>query len=108
MPYGPDKVRLTIAVDHELNDKLEKLSKAMHVSKTVLVINLVEGNIDNYARVWNVVKNPDQLDKLIVALSKQNKDTRELRKIRKQIKENPELVDETSELFEELTKKKKK
>ena len=50
MPYGPDKVRLTIAVDHELNDKLEKLSKAMHVSKTVLVINLVEGNIDNYAR----------------------------------------------------------
>lgn len=83
MPYGPDKVRLTIAVDHELNDKLEKLSKAMHVSKTVLVINLVEGNIDNYARVWNVVKNTDQLDKLIVALSKQNKDTSKLKKIKR-------------------------
>lgn len=108
MPYGPDKVRLTIAVDHDLNDKLDKLSKAMHLSKTALVISLVENNIDNYANMWKLIKNPDGLDKLIVALSKQNKDTKELRKIRKQIKENPKLVDETSELFEDLTKKKKK
>ena len=108
MPYGPDKVRLTIAVDHDLNDKLDKLSKAMHLSKTALVISLVENNIDNYANMWKLIKNPDGLDKLIVALSKQNyKDTSELKKIRKQLKENPDLVDETSDLFKDITKKKK-
>ena len=107
MPYGPDKVRLTIAVDHDLNDKLEKFSKAMHLSKTALVINLVEQNIDNYARVWNLVSNPEQLDKLIVALNKQHKDTSELKKIRKQLRSNPNLANEADELFKDLTSKKK-
>lgn len=107
MPYGPDKVRLTIAVDKNLNEKLEKFSKAMHLSKTALVINLVEQNIDNYARVWNLIRNPDHLDELILALNRQHKDTSELKKIRKQLKANPNLADDADELFKDLTSKKK-
>lgn len=107
MPYGPDKVRLTVAVDQDLNDKLEKFSKAMHLSKTALVINLIEQNIDNYARVWNLVSDPEQLDKLIVAMNRQHKDTSALKNIRKQIKANPKLKEDTNALFKDIATKKR-
>lgn len=59
MMYDKDKyVRLTVAVPKELNSKIEALAKKTHMSKTALVIQLIENNIDVLSSFWETMKNP--------------------------------------------------
>lgn len=59
MAYSSDKVRLTVAIDKELNDRIEFAAKSLKVSKTKLITELIETNLDNMVTVWELMKNPE-------------------------------------------------
>lgn len=58
MAYSSDKVRLTVAIDKELNERIEFAAKSLKVSKTKLITELIETNLDNMVTVWELLKNP--------------------------------------------------
>lgn len=58
MAYSSDKVRLTVAIDKELNERIEFAAKTLNVSKTKLITELIETNLDNMVKVWELMKDP--------------------------------------------------
>ena len=59
MAYSSDKVRLTVAIDKELNERIEFAAKTLNVSKTKLITELIETNLDNMVTVWELMRNPE-------------------------------------------------
>ncbi|MCI6704503.1 MAG: ribbon-helix-helix domain-containing protein [Erysipelotrichaceae bacterium] len=59
MAYSSDKVRLTVAIDKELNERIEFAAKKLNVSKTKLITELIETNLNNMVTAWELMKNPE-------------------------------------------------
>ena len=113
MAYSEDKIRLTVAVDEDLNEKLEVFSEAMCISKTNLIINLLNDYLYDYSVVWNSINTVDKINVYINGMRKCNKDVSELLKIKKVLLTNPRLVNRANTLMRKLAeesknKKKKK
>lgn len=105
MAYTKDKVRLTVAVSQELNDKIEKLANAMHLSKTALVITMIEQNIDLMAAGWNMINNPEFRSTLLNAAKENNMDTSQIEAFNNLADDNPDAVEGVTNLFNEIKTK---
>lgn len=104
MAYTKDKVRLTVAVSQELNEKIEKLANAMHLSKTALVISMIEQNIDIMAAGWNMINKPEFRTTLLNAAKENNLDTSQIEAFNDLADSNPEAVEGVTSLFNDLKK----
>ena len=69
-----DIVRISVALPKELDNKLVILSKRMHISKTKLVIQMVETNIDTLSKAWTLLSNPNSISQMAI-LSQQLKNS---------------------------------
>ena len=58
MAYSSDKVRLTVAIDKELNERIEFAAKTLNVSKTKLITELIETYLNNMVNTWELMRNP--------------------------------------------------
>ena len=80
MAYSSDKVRLTVAIDKELNERIEFAAKTLNVSKTKLITELIETNLDNMVKVWELMKDPHTVQNDSNAFNKMNKFTDGIKK----------------------------
>ena len=107
MVYSEDKIRLTVAVDEELNRRIELIAAGFGKSKTKLIIDLIESNIYNYIKVWETVQNKTRLSEMIADYKKVNKDVSDLLKIQKVLLTEPRTVERVSRLMKELKEEQK-
>ena len=70
MAVKQDNTRMTITLSKELDAKLEKLAGLQNISKNAVVINLIEMSIDAQIQVWNSMKDPEFITKMIDLASK--------------------------------------
>ena len=57
--------RMTVSFGEELNRKLDILAGYQNVSKNACINNLLETTIDAQIKIWEMMKNPESLEKLI-------------------------------------------
>ena len=74
MAYSKDKIRLSLAVDKELYDRLEFASKKLNMSKNNLIVTLVESNLDTIVKSWEILQNPIALQQMATVLGSQGYD----------------------------------
>lgn len=60
-----DKVRVNIALDKDVNDRLIEMSKRMGMSKTNLCAMMILQQIDTFEKTYELLKNPSLMQKLI-------------------------------------------
>ena len=65
MPVKDSNVRMTVTFSKELDEKLDVLAGYQNVSKNACINNLLETTIDAQIKVWEMMKNPETLEKLI-------------------------------------------
>lgn len=64
MAYS-SKVRISIAVSPELNERIESMAKRMGMSKATLCSVLVSQQIDTFEKTWEMLGNPELMGKLL-------------------------------------------
>ena len=64
MAYS-SKVRISIAVSPELNERIESMAKRMGMSKATLCSVLVSQQIDTFEKTWEMLGNPELMGKNI-------------------------------------------
>ena len=109
MAYSKDKyIRLSVAIPAELNDKLENLSSKMHISKTALIIQLIESNIDIFATFWDSLKNPIVIKALSSLAKHQGNDDilKSIENLDFNIKNNTQDFQDADNLINEIRNKK--
>lgn len=68
MAYS-SKVRISIAVSPELNERIEKMAKRMGMSKATLCSVLVSQQIDTFEKTWEMLGNPDLMAQMLRAFA---------------------------------------
>ena len=64
MAYS-SKVRISIAVTPELNERIEKMASRMGMSKATLCSMLVSQQIDSFEQAWKMLGNPQLMGQLL-------------------------------------------
>lgn len=65
MPVKDTNTRMTVTLSKELDHKLDVLAGYQNITKNAVINNLLETTIDAQIKVWEMMKNPDTLEKLI-------------------------------------------
>ena len=68
MAYS-SKVRISIAVSPELNERIESMAKRMGMSKATLCSVLVSQQIDTFEKTWEMLGNPELMGKMLSAFA---------------------------------------
>ena len=63
------KVRISIAVSPELNERIESMAKRMGMSKATLWSVLVSQQIDTFEKTWEMLGNPELMGKMLSAFA---------------------------------------
>ena len=79
------KVRISIAVEPELNARIENLAKRMGMSKTSFCSNLIAQQITYQEKIWDIVSNPNDLSLLLKAMTDESND--DIKKAAKNVSE---------------------
>lgn len=106
MPYGKDKIKLTVAVDELTNSKIEKFAEMLELSKNELINAMIKNEIYNYSAIWNIISDPKKYEELMFIYKKKGKDTSELVKLKKKIQRSPRLLEEANRFFKQMDIKK--
>ncbi len=64
MAYKGDVVRLSVAVPKETDEKLVTLSKRMKISKTKLINQMIDTNIETLSQAYSLITNPELVSQM--------------------------------------------
>lgn len=82
MAIKEENTRTTITLSKELDAKIDKLARLQNISRNAVIVNLIEMSIDAQIQVWNSMKDPEFITKMIDLASRMGDD-----KMTEQIKE---------------------
>lgn len=111
MAVKDSNVRMTVTFSKELDEKLDVLAGYQNVSKNACINNLLETTIDAQIKVWEMMKNPETLEKLInLASISKDKTTGNQIKVLQDIMSGKSVdgfntVDKAEEMMAKLKKK---
>lgn len=106
-PKQANKSSITINIDNNLVEKIEKMSSAMQVSKSQFCENLMNQYIDSYWNFWKIIADPKKLHRLIKAMKLTKGPWEDLQKIEDGIKADPSLIEQINALSDEISDKNK-
>ena len=65
IPVKDTNTRMTVTLSKVLDEKLDILAGYQNISKNAVINNLLETTIDAQIKVWEMIKDPNALEKLI-------------------------------------------
>ncbi|MCI9049563.1 MAG: hypothetical protein HFF37_04125 [Coprobacillus sp.] len=65
MAYSKDKVRITIPIPKDVDERLENLASKLATSKSKMCAQLIVEGIDNYEMAWKMMNNPDTREQFL-------------------------------------------
>lgn len=111
MPVKDTNTRMTVTLSKELDEKLDVLAGYQNISKNAVINNLLETTIDAQIKVWEMIKDPNALEKLIdlASAAKDKASTEQLSLLSDLVHgkkiEGYQTVDKADEMVSKLKKK---
>ena len=105
MAYSSDKVRLTVAIDKELNERIEFAAKTLNVSKTKLITELIETYLNNMVNTWELMRNPEYVANLTKMMSSVGFDTSNIIDFSNTVQNNSNAFNKMNKFTDGIKKK---
>lgn len=96
MPVKEENTRTTITISKELDAKIDKLANLQNVSRNAVIVNLIQMSIDAQISLWQSMKDPQFLSKMINLASNIGDE-----QLKKQITELKEVMNSSDSTYKE-------
>lgn len=70
MAYSKDKVRITIPVPKDVDERLDSLATKLATSKSKMCAQLIVEGLDNYEIAWKMMNNPETREQFLKFMQK--------------------------------------